>query len=427
MDKVACKSRNPFWRAGCTGALLLGLSGFGLPASASQDLRIDGEVLPAKSIQLLEQALSRVKPDSDAHTLRLGLVENHVLARAVEAELELATRQDLEALVEVEAANLIEQVYGQQLQHDLAPFLIQPKALSSQRLRETLAPKSQGVVLNSLLLSEAQQAEAMRVELISWQFPDQPTQRLNLLELYRGVSVQGQVELQQGNLRLMAQLVHDYAMRDYLWYQLARQGYSQAQLQGVRRLVRDKLVRHKYLQQIGLLSDFHHETAGLKQLARSVSDADAEAYYRRNLAQYRNVAQVQAAHIRLPDQASADRVYAELQQGLDFEQAVRRYSIAEDKQRARPGDLGLIRYDDPHLDFLRKTALIQKADTFSQPMLIEGGFEIVQVRTREDRQLPLSDPSVRYEVNQAVAKEQLAAQFQARLQALTAAARVEGL
>lgn len=427
MDKVACKSRNPFWRAGCTGALLLGLSGFGLPASASQDLRIDNEVLPAKSIQLLEQALSRVKRAGDARTLRLGLVENHVLARAVEAELEPATRQDLEVLVEVEAANLIEQVHGQQLQHDLAPFLKQPKALSSQRLRETLAPRAQGVVLNSLLLSEAQQAEAMRVELISWQFPDQPTQRLDLLELYQGVSVQAKVELQQGNLRLMAQLVHDYAMRDYLWYQLAEQGYSQAQLQGVRRLVRDKLVRHKYLHQIGLLSDFHHETAGLRQLARRVSDADAEAFYRRNLAQYRNVAQVQAAHIRLPDQASADRVYAELQQGLDFEQAVRRYSIAEDKQRARPGDLGLIRHDDPHLDFLRKTALIQKADTFSQPMLIEGGFEIVQVRTREDRQLPLSDPSVRYEVNQAVAKEQLAAQFQARLQALTAAARVEGL
>ncbi|QVM88665.1 hypothetical protein I0D68_09705 [Pseudomonas lalucatii] len=71
--------------------------------------------------------------------------------------------------------------------------------------------------------------------------------------------------------------------------------------------------------------------------------------------------------------------------------------------------------------------MLQKAGTLSQPMRIDGAFEIVRVRRREDRQLPLSDPSVRYEVNQAVAKEQLASQLQARLQALRAKARVEGL
>ena len=58
---------------------------------------------------------------------------------------------------------------------------------------------------------------------------------------------------------------------------------------------------------------------------------------------------------------------------------------------------------------------------------IDGAFEIVQVRSREDRQLPLSDPSVRYEVNQAVAKEQLTQAFQARVNALLANAKVEGL
>ena len=56
-----------------------------------------------------------------------------------------------------------------------------------------------------------------------------------------------------------------------------------------------------------------------------------------------------------------------------------------------------------------------------------GSIEIVQVRQREDKQLPLSDPSVRYEVNQAVAKEQLAREFQARVDALLANAKVEGL
>jgi len=60
-------------------------------------------------------------------------------------------------------------------------------------------------------------------------------------------------------------------------------------------------------------------------------------------------------------------------------------------------------------------------------MLIDGAFEIIQVRQREDRQLLLSDPSVRFEVNQAVARQQLSSQFQARLDALLASAKVQGL
>lgn len=418
--------RTPWRRTTCRGLLTLWLAGVAPLASAAADLRINDVLLPGKSIGLLEQALTRIKFNTDKATLRQGLVENHLLARAVEAELSQANRQDLDALVEAEAANLIEQVYGHKLQHDIVPFLREPQALSSARLREVLAPKTQGVVLNSLWLSETQQAAAAQVELISWQFPGQPRQRLDLLSVYQGTSVQGQVELQQGNLSFMAQLVREQAQRDYLWYQLGQQGFSAAEQQGVRQLVRDKLVRHKYLHQIGLYSDFHHETESLKQLARQVSDAQADAYYQRHLAEYRNVAQVQAAHIRLADQATADRVYAELQQGLDFTQAVQRYSLSADKQQPLPGDLGLIRHDDGQLDFLRKTALIQKADTVSQPMLIGGAFEILQVRSREDRQLPLSDPSVRYEVNQAVAREQLARQFEARLQALVAAAKVQG-
>lgn len=418
--------RTPWRRTTCRGLLALWLAGVAPLASAAADLRINDVLLPGKSIGLLEQALTRIKFNTDKATLRQGLVENHLLARAVEAELSQTNRQDLDALVEAEAANLIEQVYGHKLQHDIVPFLREPQALSRARLREVLAPKTQGVVLNSLWLSETQQAAAAQVELISWQFPGQPRQRLDLLTLYQGTSVQGQVELQQGNLSFMAQLVREQAQRDYLWYQLGQQGFSAAEQQGVRQLVRDKLVRHKYLHQIGLYSDFHHETESLKQLARQVSDAQADAYYQRHLAEYRNVAQVQAAHIRLADQATADRVYAELQQGLDFTQAVQRYSLSADKQQPLPGDLGLIRHDDPQLDFLRKAALIQKADTLSQPMLIDGAFEILQVRSREDRQLPLSDPSVRYEVNQAVAREQLARQFEARLQALVAAAKVQG-
>jgi len=398
--------------------LVLGLAGICLSALGSQDMRINGERLPGKSIGLLEQAMTRVKFNTDLRLLRTGLAENHLLAREVEAKLSSKYRSDLDALVEREAANLIEQVYGRQFDHDVRPFLRQPQALSSARLRQVLTAPTQGVVLDSLQLSPQQQADAAQVQLISWQFPGQAEKRLNLLELYQGDNVQGRVELQQGNLVYLAEQVRQRALRDYLWYQLGEKGFSADEQAGIRQLVRDKLVRHKYLHQLGLHNDFHHETASLRERASRVSDADAEAYYQRNLQLYLNVAQVQA---------SADRVYAELQQDLSFDEAVRRYSLADTKNNTPPGDLGLIRPQDAQLDFLRKTALLQKANSVSQPMLIDGAFEIVQVRSREDKQLPLSDPSVRYEVNQAVAKEQLTQAFQARVDALLANAKVEGL
>jgi hypothetical protein len=407
--------------------LVLGLTGVCLSALASQDLRIDGERLPGKSIEVLEKAVTRVKFNTDLRLLRTGLAENHLLAREVERELNDKYRSDLEVLVEREAANLIEQVYGKQFDSDVRPFLRQPQGLSSERLRQILAPPQQGVVLDSLKLSPTQQAEAGALNLIAWQFPGQAERQLTLLDLYQGDNVQGQVELQQGNLRYLAEQVRQQAQRDYLRYQLGKHGFDAAEQAGLRQLVRDKLIRHKYLHQLGLHNDFHHETDSLKQRARQVSDVDAQAYYQRNLQLFLNVAEVQAAHIRLADQASADRVHGELQAGLTFDEAVRRYSLADDKSHTPPGDLGLIRPQDGQLDFLRKTALLQKADSISQPMLIDGAFEIVQVRSRADKQLPLSDPSVRYEVNQAVAKEQLTREFQQRVDALLANAKVEGL
>lgn len=74
------------WRRALCGIVLglLAWSAHGVPAKAPQDLRIDGEVLPGRSIDLLEQALSRVKFNTDPQQLRRGLVENRLLARAVE-------------------------------------------------------------------------------------------------------------------------------------------------------------------------------------------------------------------------------------------------------------------------------------------------------------------------------------------------------
>ncbi|WP_068828813.1 peptidylprolyl isomerase [Pseudomonas sp. BMS12] len=403
------------------------LAGYGLSAGAAVDLRIDDETIPGRSVEVLQQALTRVKFNTAPTALRRGVVENHLLAREVEGELSPANRQDLDAQVEIEAANLLDQVFGRRFDQDVRPFLREPQGLSSERLRQALAPSGGQLVLNSLQLAPEQRRAAAAVELIGWQFPGAPAQRLDLLQLYLGCNVQDQVELQQGNLARMAALVGERARRDYLWYQLGKAGYSESEQTALRRLVRDKLVRHRYLHQIGLYSDFHHETESLRELAAKVSDADAEAYYRANLAQYRNVAKVQAAHIRLADQASADRVYAELKSGLDFDEAVRRYSLAEDRQRTPPGDLGPIRPEQAGLDFVRKAALIQKTDSLSQPLRGDQGFEIIRVTGREDRQLPLSDPSVRYEVNQAVARQQLASQFEARLAALLSKARVQGL
>ena len=62
--------------------------------------------------------LSRVKFNTDPQQLRRGLVENRLLARAVEDQLTAQSRADLDASVEIEAGNLLEQVYGRRYRED---------------------------------------------------------------------------------------------------------------------------------------------------------------------------------------------------------------------------------------------------------------------------------------------------------------------
>ncbi|WP_263143674.1 peptidyl-prolyl cis-trans isomerase [Pseudomonas sp. RIT-PI-AD] len=422
MRKAACRPRRTL--AGL--AFVTWLAG-ALPALAGPDLSIDGERLPAASVDLVQQALARLHPGGDPLRVRRGLVENRLLARQEEAGLPERQRRALDAQVDDEAERLVELVYGERLEADLQAFRLPDDGLDAARLRALLAPRGNGLRLDSQALDAGQRAAAAATRVRVWRFAGGAPEVLDLLDLYEAEEVQGRAELQEGNLDYLEQRADRRLRRAYRWQRLAEQGFGAAERDGLRRIVRDKLVRQAYLRQVGLTDELHQTSAYLQAAARQVGDAEARAYYQRHGERYRNVARVRAAHLRLADQASADRVYAELQAGLAFDEAVRRHSQAADKALDPPGDLGIIHTADPRLDLLHKAALIQKADTLSRPMLIDGAFEIIRVGEREDRQLPLEDPAVRAEVDQAVARERIAAQLQARLDEQMARARVDGL
>ena len=126
----------------------------------------------------------RVKFNTDLRRLRLGLAENHLLARDVKNELQAGYRRELDALVEAEAASLIDQVYGRRFEQDVRPYLRQPQPVSGRQLRTILGAPQQGLVLDSLQLSAQQQAQAGALVLIHWQFPGGPERQLDLLQLY---------------------------------------------------------------------------------------------------------------------------------------------------------------------------------------------------------------------------------------------------
>ncbi|MGC8383103.1 hypothetical protein ACP3P8_02725 [Pseudomonas aeruginosa] len=199
-------------------------------AKAPQDLRIDGEVLPGRSIDLLEQALSRVKFNTDPQQRAVAWWKTAAGARAVEDQLTAQSRADLDASVEIEAGNLLEQVYGRRYREDLGPYLRQPRALSAERLREVLAPRSRGLVENSLLLDETQRREAAGVELIGWQFRPAGTGPRPAIAVRRRQRP-GPGGIATGQPRYLARQVQTRIRRDYLWYRLARDGFGPAERQ----------------------------------------------------------------------------------------------------------------------------------------------------------------------------------------------------
>jgi len=238
---------------------------------------------------------------------------------------------------------------------------------------------------------------------------------LTLWDIYRRQNVQGRLAFHSGDLDFVKghaeQRVGSLFVLDW-----AQQNLSAADWQAIRQIVKNEQDKNTLLKTMGLYADVHDDNPVLRKRAQQVTDKEVEAFYHEHKDEFEVVEKVKARHIQLNSQQEADRVYEEIKHGLNFADAVKKYSLAEDKNNSLAGDLGWLKRKDKNRSWLHSVAFTQPAGQVSMPFRSpqnqgEIVYEIIWVDERVDGYLPITDPTVRYEASRDVALKQLKAEF----------------
>jgi len=145
--------------------------------------------------------------------------------------------------------------------------------------------------------------------------------------------------------------------------QLKEQGLTEKQ---VRNDIRAQIVSEKIFEQV---------TKEVK-----VTDADIEAYYAKNKAQYSQPESRDVRHILVKTKKQADDLYAQLQNGADFAALAKKYS-EDTGSKANGGKLTISKGQT--VAPFDETAFLLKKNDISKPVKTEFGYHIIQ---------PLSEP-----------------------------------
>lgn len=407
------------------------------PLPDSVAARIDGEDIPVEALDVFVAAARRRQPEASRETILQGLLENRLLSeiegRQPQAGADTGVGYGRETLVEQQLFRLIRSAYAEQLTQAFKSstaenglgFLTEPLQLNNESLAPMLKMKQQLYIS----MSEEQEKRARQHVLARYRFRfDQPEQYLTLWDLYQRQNMQLKVQMHNLNLGFIREAVKQQLTTEFVldWFEHSS-GLDEMSRETVKRCVRDAVDREAYLQREGMLQDIHDDNPKVRVLAKAITEDEVADYYRTHREEFIHIERVHAYHIRLPSQEIADKVYAEIQAGLAFPEAVTRYSTANDKTDG--GALGWIDRNSHADHWSRALAFVQPPNQVSRPFRSpQSGdtvyWEILLVDQRETGYQPVESESVRYRAANAIARQKLQEQFRSQLAALRDAATI---
>ena len=238
---------------------------------------------------------------------------------------------------------------------------------------------------------------------------------LTLWDIYHRQNVQGRLAIHNADLNYLKSQVKQRigSLMVLAW---AEKNISAQDFAAIQQILLNEQHKTRLLESMGLHADVHDDNPALREKAKSISEEKIKQYYQDNQDEFEVVERVKARHIRVASQALADQVVAELKAGLDFSAAIKKYSIAEDKNASVPGSLGWLQRSDKKRSWLHAVAFMQQAGTVSAPFRSpqnqgEIVYEIIFADERIDGHLSYSDPTVHYEASRDIALKELREEF----------------
>ncbi|MCA6063355.1 peptidylprolyl isomerase [Thalassolituus marinus] len=238
---------------------------------------------------------------------------------------------------------------------------------------------------------------------------DGKRQDISLFDIYRRQNVQGRLSLLSADLAFLKDQTRQYVGSLYVLHWSERT-LGEKDFATLNQIITNKQQHQQLLRHLGMNADIHDDNPALRAKAATITDEQLQQAYTEHKEDFRVVEKARVRHIRLNDQQQADKVVEEIRQGLPFDKAVERYSVAADK--ASGGELGWLNRADEKRSWLHSIAFIQPqgvvSPAFRSPQN-EGDivFEILWVDERVEGYLPLSDKGVRYELAHTMAMEQI--------------------
>ncbi|MCT4508034.1 MAG: peptidylprolyl isomerase [Tepidibacter sp.] len=112
-----------------------------------------------------------------------------------------------------------------------------------------------------------------------------------------------------------------------------------------------------------------------------VEEKEAKEFYENNKEQFKSPEGVQASHILVDDEAKAKEILAEINDGLSFEDAAKKYSKCPSKERG--GDLGLFSKGQMVPEFENAAFSMEKGEV-SEPVKTQFGYHIIKLTDKKD-------------------------------------------
>lgn len=390
-------------------------------AASTWIARVGGDTIPRRPVEALLMLARREQPDLTltelTRLLAIDLLMGDAAAREVgDATLFESRRVAFAPEVDVRRQWLatLQQVWPERIERDWRAAKAELPSSVDARAWQALWSLGQGEGLRmNEDLDEAQRAAAARLVLLRHRgYGDVPAGAIALGDVWPLQNVQGRRLLRGGDLAFALAQARQLLRERFVEQWLHRSsGWSEGELDFVRRIVEARQRKMAWQRWSGLTGDPHGDAPPRDALAASVTADEIDAYYRAHLDRFERLESVEGLSLRCNRAGCADAA-----PGLDLRGQTGVRPVAWRLGDARPA----AEVDAWVLDLLQAWPAGQASPPIRHP---DGnGWERVQALSIKRGHHPADSETVRHEARQAVALEKLEARWQQRQVELLASA-----
>lgn len=390
---------------------------------------VDGERVGHHALAVLQRYRALEGTDVTIADVLAEVVEQHALARRAATQLsrdalfpdsrvafapEVGVDDKLTGILRAVFRERIDTALASRTGESLERVLIATPAPTAAQLRTVLGDPAK--IRLEYVLDAPALREARALVVTRYRGLDARDHVITLADIYERQNVQGRMSLHQLDTEFLVAQART-RVASLLVQEWARDVIGANAMTELRRNLLDREYARGLREHYGLGADMHDSNAYLDDLRRAVKPEEVAAWYAAHREQFRRVERVRARHIRVADEAMAQRVAAALaKDGSNFDELARAHSVAPD--RAGGGDLGWLgrpQQADWFVELVFAQPVGRNGAPVREPVAanVAAQWEIVRVDEQQAGYFPVESETVRYLASRAIAEQKARAAFAA--------------